>query len=451
VTHIPEDILALYAAHPDAVEEPDRVDIAAHLVRCRECHETYDFLSIREDDLFQIAEGDTWEPTIGTATMESLMEYGARVAREDAEAEIILKDFFLVGPASAAWTNILQKRPNQTGGVVRKLVAAAHRTCESSPLTALTFADAACDVADALPEDLYPAQAVYYLRGTAWKERANAQMLLGKFDHAHASLDRAERAYGKTPYNGLGLSIVALVRAGVLYEQAIFDKAMQFAEKAEVGFTHSADEKRQMDAVFLRGIILFENGNPRAAVPLFQRMIDQGENTDNTRLIAIGSYAAASCELDLRNLPEASVLFHRALPIFLAEGPDRERMLTEWGIARLALQSGAVAQAIRRLKDVAADLEQHGMVTKAALAGLDLADALLASNRQGEIVPLAQHLFSVFTEAGHLNGALTAIAYVKESAANGSLTPATLEEIRTFLKRAERRPTLRFAPPRNRA
>ncbi|HYK04577.1 MAG TPA: hypothetical protein VE974_22690 [Thermoanaerobaculia bacterium] len=69
-----------------------------------------------------------------------------------------------------------------------------------------------------------------------------------------------ERAYGETPYNGLGLSIVALVRGGVLYEQAIFDKAMQFAEKAEVGFTHSADEKRQMDAVSSAGSFCSRRG-----------------------------------------------------------------------------------------------------------------------------------------------------------------------------------------------
>jgi tetratricopeptide (TPR) repeat protein len=444
VTHVPESELALYASHPDAIREPRRTGIASHIALCAECQATHDFLAVQDDDLDGIADADAWEPLIGTATYESLMAYGARVAEEDREAEEILEDFF-ENPITAAWSTL--KRRHRTGGVVRRLNAAAHAICESRPLVALTFADVASSVAESLPEDLYPALAVHQLRGTAWKERANAQMLLGQFTQAHESLDRAHRAYGKTPHNALGLSIVALVRAGVYYEQGLLDEALQTAQHAEVGFAHAGDTKRRMDAVFLRGIILFEAGNPKGALPLFHQLIEQGENAENRRLIALGSYAAASCELDLGNLPEASVLFHRALAIFRGNGPERERLLTEWGIARLLLRSGAVVQAMRRLRDVAAAFEERGMVTKSALVGLDLADALLSQNRPGEIVTLAQHLFSAFTHAGMLTGALTALAYLKEAAANGSLTADALREIRTFLRKAERQPSLRFVPP----
>ena len=154
---------------------------------------------IREDDLGDdLAESDTWELLVGSATHTSLMEYGARVAEEDRDAEVVLQPY-LDHPINAAWTTLATKRRYLTGGVVRKLNAAAHSICESKPRVALTFAGAAISVAEALPDDLYPARAVFRLRGTAWKERANAQMLLGQFPQAHESLDRAERAYGKTP------------------------------------------------------------------------------------------------------------------------------------------------------------------------------------------------------------------------------------------------------------
>lgn len=88
-----------------------------------------------------------------------------------------------------------------------------------------------------------------------------------------------------------------------------------------------------------------------------------------------------------------------------------------------------------------------GMATNAALVGLDVADALLALSQPGEIVRLAQHLFSVFTEAGMLTGALSALAYLKEAAATKRLTKQDLDAIRTFLPRAERQPSLLFVPP----
>jgi tetratricopeptide (TPR) repeat protein len=447
VSHIPEGELVLYAAQSDAIADARRTEIETHLALCAECQETHDFFAIREDDADEaLGEEDTWEPMIGSATYDALMQYGARVAEEDRDAEIVLKSF-LENPVKAAWMTLTTKRRFRTGGVVRKLSAAAHKVHKNKPRIALTFADAAISVAEVLPKDLYPALAVYQLRGTAWKERAKAQLLLGQFPQAHDSLDHAERAYRKTPHNALGLSLLALLRAGVLYEQGRLDEAMAKAERAERGFAHAGDEKRRMDAAFLRASIMFEAGDPNRALPIFHGIIEHGEKTQSAQWIALGSYAAANCEVDRMNLGEASILFHRALPIFREHGPERERLLTEWGVARVVLHGGKLTEAIRRLRDVAAEFERFGMVTNAALVGLDVSDALLALDRPAEIVALAQHLFSVFTKAGMLTGALSALAYLKEAAATNRLTKQDLAAIRIFLRRAERQPSLQFVPP----
>lgn len=447
MSHIPEGELALYAAQPEAIAEGRGAEIAVHLAKCAECQEAHDFFAIREDDLGEdLADPDTWEPIIGSATQASLMEYGARVGEEDRDAEFLLEPY-LKNPITAAWTTILAKRRYRTGGVVRKLNTAAHSICESKPRVALTFADAAIAVAEALPDDLYPARAVYRLRGTAWKERANAQMLLGQLPQAHESLDRAERAYGKTPHNGLGLAIVALVRAGVLYTQSKLDEAMVMAERAEHGFAHAGDAKRRMDAAFLRGEILLEAGDANSALPIFRRIIEHGENTQSASWIAHGSYGAGNCEVERRNLGEASLHFHRALVIFRKNGPEPDRVFTDWGIARVMFQGGKLAEGIRRLRDVAAEFENLGMVTFAAEVGLDISEGLLALNRPTEIVVLAEHLFSTFTNAGILTGALSAIAYLKEAAAAKRLTQGDVEAIRVFLRRAERQPSLQFVRP----
>jgi tetratricopeptide (TPR) repeat protein len=447
VSHIPEGELALYAAQPEAIAEGRRAGIQAHLAACAECQEAHDFFAIRDDNLGDdLAEPDTWEPIIGSATHASLMDYGARVAEEDRDAEVLLEPY-LKNPITAAWTTLVAKRPYRTGGVVRKLCAAAHGIYESKPRVALTFADAAISVAEALPDDLYPARAVYRLRGTAWKERANAQVILGQLPEAHESLDRAERAYGKTPHNGLGLSIVAFVRAGVFYEQGRLDEAMAMAERSERGFAHAGDAKRCTDASFARASIMFEAGDANGALPIFKYIIEHGENTESDYWVALGSYAAGNCEVERRRLEEASLLFHRALVIFREDGPERHRLLTEWGIARLVFHGGKLSEAIRRLRDVAAEFEKCGMVTNAALVGLDVSEGLLVLDRPKEIAELAQHLFSVFTSAGMLTGALSAIAYLKEAAAAKRLTQRDVEAIRTFLRRAERQPSLQFVRP----
>ena len=438
----------LYAAQHDAIDRDRRAEIEGHLASCAECQERHDFFAILDEDLeTALREPDTWEPMSPTPSYESLMGHGARIAEEDQEAEILLKDF-LANPMQTAWTTtIARTRRYRTGGVVRKLNAAAHSICESKPRIALTFADAAISVAEALSEDLYPAQGVYHLRGTAWKERANAQMLLGAFEGAHESLDQTERAYGKIPRDPLSPAIVALVRAGVFYAQLRSDEAMAFAEVAERGFFSAGDEKRRMDAAFLRASIMFESGDPNRALPVFQRIIEHGENTKSASWIALGSYAAANCEVDRGNLGEASILFVRALRIFRERGPDRERLLTEYGLARIVFHGGKLDEAIRRLRHVAAAFESRRMVSHAAYVGLDIAEGLLALGRPAEIVDLAQHLFSAFTKAGMLTGALAALAYLKEAAATQRLTKEDVAAVRTFLQRVERQPALQFVPP----
>jgi tetratricopeptide (TPR) repeat protein len=446
VSHIPEGELALYAAQPEAVAESRAAEIEGHLATCAECQERHDFFAVFDDELLgELTEADTWEPVIGSATMSSLMEYRERIAEEDRDAEIILQPY-LENPISVAWTTLTTKRRYLTGSVVRKLSAAAHRIHRDKPRIGLTFADAAVAVAEALPDDLYPAREVYRLRGMAWKERANAQMFFGQFPQAHESLDHADRAYAKADHK-LGLALVALVRAGVLYAQERLDEALSQAERAERGFAHYGDEKRQMDTAFLRGSIMFEAGDTNGALQSFNRIIEYGENTRSDHWVALASYAAGNCEVERRKLDEASLLFHRALVTFRKQGPEHERLMTEWGLARVVFHSGRIDNAIGRLRNVAAEFEKRGMMTYAAAVGLDIADGLIVLDRLNEIVALAQHLFSVVANAGLLTGALSAIAYLKEAAAAKSLTKQDVEAIRRFLRRAEHQPSLQFVRP----
>lgn len=87
------------------------------------------------------------------------------------------------------------------------------------------------------------------------------------------------------------------------------------------------------------------------------------------------------------------------------------------------------------------------MISDAALVRLDIVEVLLALGQRRQIVQLASRLFDVFKKAGMITGQLTAIAFIKEAAAAGMLTPAGVNAVRTFLRRAERQPELAFVPP----
>jgi hypothetical protein len=74
-------------------------------------------------------------------------------------------------------------------------------------------------------------------------------------------------------------------------------------------------------------------------------------------------------------------------------------------------------------------------------------EIMLALGETDGIERLATGLVETLTEAGKLESALTALAYIKEAAAGKSITPEILRAARTFLRRADRHPELVFAPP----
>ena len=199
-----------------------------------------------------------------------------------------------------------------------------------------------------------------------------------------------------------------------------------------------------MDAVFLRASIMFHVGREREAINLFQQTVDYGEEVRDVRLIARGTYAIGDCHVALGNLGEASIHYHRALPIFRDVGPAVRRIETEWGIARIVLRSERYSDALRLLRAVSAQFENLQMITQAAYVGIDMMEALLALKQHRRIVALAQHLISVFTNAGMLTGALSAFAYLKEAAGAGNLALTDLEQVRSFVRKAQLQPSLRY-------
>lgn len=440
--HLSDAELAQYAIDPDSLPAERRQYVERELLACAECRTSVDFFSaIRAEDLLEL------EP-IPPSADDPMLAYLRRISEEDEEAdEVIAQEGLFASPMKTAWMNLERNKRLLNGGVVRRLTAHANSIYEHEPLDALTFADAAILIAETLPDHIYPWNAVFELRASAWKERANALLMLGKYPPALEALHHAERAYRRLRSPGFGLATVALVHASVLYGQGVLDEAILSAEKAERAFAHLGMDERRMRALFLRASIKYELREISAAIQLFEQVLDYGESFSDARWIARASYAIGNCQVECRDLANAAMYFHRALVIFREIGPEADRIATEWGLARIVLHGGDTSEAIRRLRLVAAEYESRSMTSDAALVRLDIIEALLALGNSKEIVQIAARLFAIFKNAGMITGALSAMAYMKEAAASGKLTPARLNDIRTYLRRADRQPGLLFVPP----
>jgi tetratricopeptide (TPR) repeat protein len=436
--HIPASELALYATNPDAVS-PDRTrEIYAHLAACTDCADTYDsFIStlVDEDD----------EPFLASDNTAASIAYGRRVEDENRDADELLKDFF-AEPEKAAYRNLPAQRKFVHGGVVRRLAQRAFDVCAKEPLYALTFADAAIAVAEAIPEEAYPRNVVHDLRGRAWKERANALNRLGEPASALIALDRAEREYKKLTSNALGLGNVALVRAAAYFYLEQLPEADREVQIAAELYERLGDAERQTKALFLRGNIKYESRELEGAAPLFRRVIAYGESEGSQEWVASGSYALGNCALETGDIESAAVLFSTALGIYRHTGQEYLSH-AEWGMARVFLARGLFAEALRRLNAVHATFTKRGLVVEAAVSALDAIEAMVELRMFKQAADRARAVFKIFTDVGLLTSALTAIAYIETTATEQRLTRDAVREVRHFVKRVDREPHLLFVPP----
>lgn len=442
--HIPDEILFEYADDPQGVL--DRAGVEAHLAACATC-------AARLADLAAftaaLREESTWWAAreIASGKQQSAIDaYSERLAREDGEAVRMLGDM-LESQYLFVRANLARKRRLHTGGVVRLLTKTAHEECDCTPLFAVALAETAGIIAEALPDDYYPAGAVNILRGDAWIEYATACRHLGRFEEGLDGVARAERNYRRLLDPGMFFARAALARATLLWEQQKYDEALRFARDAAERFADRRATEGYAQAKEWEALILHRKGDVAAASETYSKVFAIADSISDMEMKARAARNLAIVFSGRGDIASAGDYLLVALNIYEDLGKRAMVVQTRWVIAELSLVAGHAAVAAERLPDLIAELMELGMSTDAALAQLDLAEALVVLNRLDEAREICAALVSFFRRADMLTGAVTAAAFLREAAAKRTITPKHIAYVREYLSALDRSPDLIFPPP----
>lgn len=442
MTHLSDEDLEVYAMNRGFLESRDA---EAHLADCVLCraqlasHRQFDE-SLRDIETWRVADPGA------DSDRENLNAMATQIQREDEEAERLLLPF-LAAPESDFGSELASERKYQTGGVARRLCEVAHQVCSQSPLRALSFSEAAIAISEALPERLYPARAVSAVRGLAWKERSNALRFLDRLRESLDALDRAEHFYAQLTAPELDLAIVASIRAFVLFEIDDLDGADAMAEKARAAFQHLGQDARSNYVLFVQGAVLWRRGDTAGAIETFRRVLTFAEATHDVKSNASASANLAWCHLDAGDPATAAELFRAGRASFAEMGFASDVTRCDWGIALVSRDLGRHREALGQLLAVSAAFAEQHVVVDSASAMVEAFEIMLALGEADGIEHLATGLVATLTEAGKMESALTAVAYVKEAAARKSVTPEILRDARAVLRRDNRHRELSLTPP----
>ncbi|MEA2166035.1 MAG: hypothetical protein QOK37_4162 [Thermoanaerobaculia bacterium] len=442
--HYDEEVLASFLSEPVDATARDK-----HLHACPMCRQTLE--SIRGTAAL-LKSRTVWDRQRLSSyprpdTLAFLRKVQTTMAEEDAAASINAASL-LAGPRES-WAARLDEHPEwRTAGLVRRLIAATDRAIDLMPPDALEITRLACDVAGHLPAS----DVATRLQGNAWYERGYALFYTGAFHEALEALDRAESHFSVLAIAAHEMGRLNLVRAMVYRALDRVEVGLPFVMTAATIFREYGDTERCFAAKVVVGNNLYSSRRFREAL-IVHLEIANSRNV-SPRWQASALHSAAMCHRELGEMDSAIDCFVKAIAAFEGAGMMSFRAKARWTLACIFAAQQQFDAALAMFVQLREEFEELGMPRDVALVSLDIAELLLATEKNEGVVNACRRAIEYF-EKSHLTdsqAALTAVTYLCEAALAGTATRKLVSDIRvSFFPSAnsvtQRTERYEFLPP----
>jgi tetratricopeptide (TPR) repeat protein len=433
--HYDEEVLAGFLAEPAESAARDR-----HLAGCSLCKGTLESL---RGTATLLADARVWErPSFSSTprreTLTFLREVQRTMGDEDAAADVYIKQ--LLSGSRDTWAAKLAQHPEwRTAGVVRKLIAATDRYNFNAPLDAVELTRIATSVA----ESLTPSVTCNSLISDAWREHAYALLVVGSYSESMAAVSRAEG--GLAAASGFARARTTLMRALILRSMENWTEAATMAREAAADFYRHGDLGKYCASRITEGIVLYDSSQYREGLSIYAGLgIFHSQMAPET--LAVALHNEGLCYREIGDFEQAEKCFLKAIELFEQMHSGGLRAKAHWHLARLFMRQARYGDALKILNPLREEFQELGMSHDLACASVDTAESLLALGRPDEVAALCRCAIDYFRVAGlsGSTGAMTALAYLQETAANGLLTIDEVTHVRVFVERLAQSPEVPF-------
>jgi tetratricopeptide (TPR) repeat protein len=439
--HVSDERLMVLADEPRSDAEVD-----AHVASCAACSGSLDFYRLLNAEM---KDAESWRIEEEVRTRRGarvIADFAARIETEDAAAPALIDEL----------RERLERDPNAdiasdprflTGGVVRALERLGREQTLIDRSLAELFARVGCILAEALPDDYYPANAVFDLRGRAWVLHSSACTNIDRFDEALEDADRGERAYGHLADPGSGLASVKLARALVYVRLNRSSEGLPLAKSAADEYERRGERYKYAGALDVIAALLHMAGESVAALKIHADLLEAADELHDVDLRAGTLYNIGLLRRKIGDLEESGKYLLGALHLYEGLGQKAGVAYCRWSIGLLALARADFIEAEKVLRAAIDALRAAGPESSLADAKLDLAEALLMLGRPQEIETLCREAEACYAKLGYVDGRLAAARFLRNAAANQMLRREDVQHVRTYLEESRDRPETPFAPP----
>jgi tetratricopeptide (TPR) repeat protein len=448
--HLSEDAIIdlLINPAPERLSKK-RVTQMAHFANCERCESRYDeyakFVRV-------IGDRDVWEhqatPTQNVdriAWLERMSAVIRQLSEESAGIEAVLAAA-LTGSPSGWKAKLAMVGDIYTYSMVVALIARSEKTFATNPAGALQAATLAVEIADRLRVEAYPFDLVINARAQAALELAFILTYRGRLPEALEAIDRSEELFRQMPLSAYPLARAAIVRALIYRSTGRMAEAISLTHTSDATFAQFGDRERVIKARMTEAAMLIQQGRPAEALPICESLEHEPQLLP-TRDYAIVLQNIGNCCRELGHLDRAEVYLTRAIAQHGKHNSTAEKVRSEWSRASTRVAAGRVSEGIPMLREVSRAFTSLGLDTDAALASLELAELLLATDQPQEVPAICRVLLDHFARNSMMSRAVTALSFLREAVAIGKATPALVRQVADFIREAPDHPAVAFIPP----
>lgn len=376
-----------------------------------------------------------WE-ALESWTASPVPAFGARLESEDETAAVLCEEIFTGPPAW--WPQRLRRTDGaQTAGMVRAILQRARLLSESRPPDALQATLMAEVVAEALEPEAYPRTVVVRLRSLALREQAAVLWFMGRYGECLEVAERSKRLIEWLPCAEWDLARLAQVKASALQNLNRTEEAAELAREAGETFLRFGDRPRYVGARMIEAAALYEGGQVERALEIW-RSLEGDRGVDAVGAVRL-AHNVAMCVVDLGREVETVVEpLRRCAAEFERHGMLAERTRSRWTLGTALMVSGRIPEAIGVLRTAWREFAEMKLMVDAALAALDLAEALLANEEPNSVPAICREVIAQLTTAGMAPRAIPALSLLREAAAMGRASRTLVQETRAVVGRAGR-------------
>ena len=384
-------------------------DDLLHIASCRTCRDRF-----TADNVVTLEADRHREPE----RMREFLETARRLEREREGVQDLVAGLLRTTPP-AEWSSLAGSPELRSSAAVEQLIEEIRNRVERTPIHALTLAEVATSIAEALPPSAYPAIVLAQLRATAWKERASALRYLSRYDDALAATETAENWLSGFAAASFDRAVVHLVRAMILHELGRNPEANELLHASRQVFGDHGDAKLLLCAGLVEGAWLYDAHEYPRAEKLFTELHDVATQAQDRETLARIESNLGYCATHTGDFRKANIHFSNGIALFMDIGAHAEAPRTERGAGRMLVEKGQVNSGLAYLRNARRAFIDRGLAEEAALCGLEIVEVLVRRGDTEEARGLAQQVHDEVAAAGLGHRAVTAVARLNEQLVTG--------------------------------